>query len=51
MADETKSNKCAREACRCTAASGSKYCSPECEDAAKVHIMEIGCSCHHPECS
>lgn len=51
MANEEIKNKCARETCRCAAPEGSKYCSRECEDAAKVHIMEIGCSCHHAACA
>ncbi|MDT5156966.1 MAG: hypothetical protein QOC99_3934 [Acidobacteriota bacterium] len=50
MADESKQKKCARETCGCPAASDSKYCSEECEDAAKVHMMEIGCTCHHADC-
>lgn len=51
MADEkTQQNKCARATCGCPAEKGSKYCSEECEDAAKVHMMEIGCTCHHPDC-
>ena len=50
MADESKASKCARDTCGCPAASDSKYCSEECEDAAKVHMMEIGCTCHHPDC-
>jgi hypothetical protein len=51
MANEENKSKCARETCGCPAAEGSKYCGEECEDAAKVHMMEIGCTCHHPECS
>ena len=50
MADEKNQNKCARETCGCPAAKDSRYCSEECEDAAKVHMMEIGCTCHHPDC-
>ena len=50
MADENQRNKCARETCGCPAAKDSKYCSEECEDASKVHMMEIGCTCHHPDC-
>ena len=50
MADEKPKNKCARETCGCPAAEGSKYCSEECEDAAKNIHFEISCSCHHPEC-
>ena len=50
MADESQQKKCARETCGCPAADGSKYCSEECEDASKVHMMEIGCTCHHPDC-
>jgi hypothetical protein len=49
MADEKK-DKCARETCGCPPAPGSDYCSPDCENASKVHIMEISCSCHHPQC-
>ncbi|HEY0077004.1 MAG TPA: hypothetical protein VGB73_00035 [Pyrinomonadaceae bacterium] len=51
MADNEQKNKCARETCGCPAARDSKYCGEECEDAAKVRMMEIGCTCHHPECS
>jgi hypothetical protein len=51
MADQGKSNKCARETCGCPPTQDSKYCSLECEDAAKIEIMEIGCTCHHPACS
>jgi hypothetical protein len=50
MANEGKTNKCGRETCGCPPAQDSKYCSEECEDAAKVHITEIACSCHHPAC-
>ncbi|MET0623834.1 MAG: hypothetical protein ABW250_12690 [Pyrinomonadaceae bacterium] len=50
MADERQKSKCARETCDCPPAEGSKYCSEECEDASKVHMMEIGCTCHHPDC-
>ena len=50
MADEKK-DKCARATCGCPPAPGSDYCSPDCENASKVHIMEISCSCHHPQCS
>jgi hypothetical protein len=51
MANEQNNHTCARETCGCAPANDSKYCSEECEDAVKVHITEIGCSCHHPECS
>ena len=50
MADETQKTKCARETCDCPAPQGSKYCSEECEDAAKSISFEIGCTCHHPDC-
>jgi hypothetical protein len=50
MAEETMQKKCARETCSCPAAKDSKYCGEECEDAAKVHMMEIGCTCHHTDC-
>ena len=50
MADETQKRKCARETCDCPVTGSDKYCSEECEDAAKVHMMEIGCTCHHPDC-
>jgi hypothetical protein len=50
MAEERRDSKCARETCGCPAAQGSRYCSEECEDASKVHMMEIGCTCHHPDC-
>jgi hypothetical protein len=51
MANEENKNKCARETCGCPATKDSKYCSEECAAAAKVRMMEIGCTCHHPECS
>ncbi len=50
MTNEENKNECARETCACPAAEDSKYCGEECEDAAKVQMMEIGCTCHHPEC-
>ena len=50
MADN-REGKCARETCECPAPKDDKYCSEECEDAHKVGIMEIGCSCHHAECT
>ena len=51
MADDDKKGKCGRETCGCPPARDSKYCSEECENAAKVNMMEIGCTCHHPECA
>jgi hypothetical protein len=51
MADEKNENQCARETCGCPPSQDSKYCSEVCEDADKVHVMEIACSCHHTECS
>ena len=50
MADERPKTKCARETCGCAAAEGSKYCSEECENAAKNIHFEISCTCHHPDC-
>ena len=50
MADQEDEETCARETCGCPPAEGSKYCGEECEDAAKVGMMEIGCTCRHPEC-
>ncbi len=50
MANEENKGKCGRETCGCPPAKDSKYCSEECEAAAKVKMMEIGCTCHHPEC-
>ena len=50
MANDKNKDKCARETCGCPPAKDSTYCSVECEDAAKVNMMEIGCTCHHPEC-
>ncbi len=50
MANEENKNKCARETCGCPPTRDSRYCCEECEDAAKVSMMEISCTCHHPEC-
>ena len=50
MTNDKKDGKCARDTCGCPPAEDSDYCVPECGDAAKVHMMEIGCSCGHPEC-
>ncbi len=50
VANEENKGKCGRETCGCPPAKDSKYCSEECENAAKVKMMEIGCTCHHPEC-
>lgn len=46
MAD---TKKCAHDRCSCTAAEGSKYCSPICEDSKDTTTM--GCDCPHPGCS
>lgn len=51
MANEDNKQKCARATCGCPSAAGSKYCCEECENAAKVNMMEIGCTCHHKECA
>lgn len=51
MANGDDRETCARETCGCPPAGGSKYCGEECEDAAKVGMMEIGCTCRHPECA
>jgi hypothetical protein len=50
MADDDTKKTCARETCGCPAPEGDKFCSEECENAQKVHMMEIGCTCHHPAC-
>ena len=50
MANGEDKATCARETCGCPPAQDSKYCGEECEDAAKVSMMEIGCTCRHPEC-
>ena len=50
MADDKRDSKCGRETCGCPPAADSDYCERECEDAAKVRMTEIGCSCGHPEC-
>ncbi len=50
MADEKDKPKCARDTCDCPPAQGSKYCSEDCEHTARLHVMEISCTCHHPEC-
>lgn len=51
MANDERKGKCARSTCECPVSGDEKYCGEECEDAHKVQMMEIGCSCHHPECS
>jgi hypothetical protein len=51
MADDERKGKCARQTCDCPVTGDDKYCGEECEDAHKVHMMEIGCTCHHAECS
>ncbi len=51
MANEENKNKCARATCGCRQAQDSKYCCEECEAADKAQMMEIACTCHHPECS
>jgi hypothetical protein len=50
MADDRKEHTCARDTCGCPVKEGDKYCGEECENAHKVNMMEIGCTCHHPEC-
>ena len=51
MADESNKAKCARETCGCPPAQDSKFCCDDCERIAKLQVMEISCTCHHPECS
>jgi len=51
MANDERKGKCSRLTCECPVADNEKYCSEECEDAHKVHMMEIGCTCHHPDCT
>lgn len=50
MANEESKTTCARETCSCPRAKDSEYCGEECEEAAKVHMMEIGCTCRHAAC-
>jgi hypothetical protein len=50
MTNEENKTKCARESCGCPPVEGSAYCCEECEEAAKVKLMEIGCTCRHPDC-
>ncbi len=50
MTSEENNKKCGRETCGCPAAEGSAYCCEECAEAAKVKMLEIGCTCHHPKC-
>jgi hypothetical protein len=50
MTNEENKTKCARETCGCPPVEGSAYCCEECEEAAKVKLMEIGCTCRHPDC-
>ena len=47
MADD---NKCAHEACTCVVGEDEKYCSPQCEAAAKEDLTDIACDCGHPAC-
>ena len=41
-------DKCAHKMCSCMAAEGSKYCSPQCEDAKD--LTTLACECGHPHC-
>lgn len=50
MANEENKNECARETCACPREQGREYCCEECEEAVKLKMMEIGCTCHHPAC-
>ena len=50
MADDDKRTKCGRDTCDCLVPEGEKFCSVECADAHRVRVMEIGCTCHHPDC-
>lgn len=50
MADEKDKSKCARDTCSCPPAQGSKFCGEECEEIARLKVMEISCSCHHADC-
>lgn len=46
---DTRKNKCAHELCSCTAAEGSKYCSPNCEAAKDT--TDLACGCGHSGCT
>ena len=43
-------NQCDHEACSCTAADNSSYCSPYCESADEGDTTVIQCECGHPGC-
>jgi hypothetical protein len=45
---EKAKGQCAHPNCSCSAASGSKYCSPYCESAKNRD--EISCDCGHRGC-
>lgn len=48
MADN---KKCKHNACSCTAAKDSDYCSEYCENAEDTGVTEIACGCQHSNCS
>ncbi|HKY04150.1 MAG TPA: hypothetical protein VJQ56_04635 [Blastocatellia bacterium] len=50
MSTEVNNEKCARATCSCPPEPGRKYCSDDCEEVGKMHLMEIACACHHPAC-
>jgi len=45
---EAKTEKCAHQNCSCTAAEGSRYCSPACE--TQEVSSGSGCECGHSGC-
>ena len=42
-------DKCQHNICMCAKPETGEYCSPYCEDAAKIDVSE-GCKCGHPDC-
>jgi hypothetical protein len=43
--------KCAHEQCKCQVASGERFCSAYCKDAAEIEEVELQCACEHPACA
>ena len=46
MDQQIEENQCAHIPCQCPAETGSKFCSPQCENA----FDETDCNCGHAEC-
>ena len=47
---QIEQHKCAHRPCRCVVATGTDWCSPECEEADAQAGEAAVCECGHADC-